>query len=264
MAEFGPKLPTTVKIAIAGVIALIAFALLAPFTIVGPGERAVIVKLGKVDRVLSEGVHWVTPIIEGVKSFDVRVRKTDATATAASKDLQTVRAEIVLNWSLIPEFVGQLYQAIGTDFEARVIVPSLQESVKAATARYTAEELITKREQVKDDIKTLLAERLSKSFIAVTDVNIVNFDFSESFNAAIEAKVTAEQNALAAKNKLEQVKYEATQAIEKARGEAESIRVQAEALKSNPALVNLKAVERWNGVLPSYVMGDSVPFINIR
>lgn len=237
--------------------------LLGCFTVVGVGERAVVVRFGHVERTLDQGFHLKAPLVDDVKKFDVRVTKTAATASAASKDLQTVAAEIALNWRLQPEAVAALYQEIGNQYEERIIAPSLQEAVKAATASYTAEELITKRQQVKDEIKSILAERLSKSHIVVTDVNIVNFDFSDSFNAAIEAKVTAEQNALASKNKLEQVKYEAEQRVAQAQAEATAIKIQAEALKDNKGLAELEAVKKWNGVLPSYV-GGTIPFLNLK
>ena len=156
---------------------------------------------------------------------------------------------------------------IGKEYRERIIDPALQEAVKSATALYTAEELITKRPEVKDTIKTLLVERLSQEYILVDEFSIVNFDFSPSFNQAIEAKVTAEQNALASKNKLEQVKYEAEQRIATAKGEAEAIRIQADAIQSQGGAeyVNLKAIEKWNGVLPSYMMGNgTVPFVTIK
>ena len=109
-------------------------------------------------------------------------------------------------------------------------------------------------------------ERLQRDFMVVDEFSIVNFNFSESFNTAIEAKVTAEQNALAAKNKLEQSKYEADQRIATAKGEAEAIKIQAQAIQTQggAAYINLKAIEKWNGLLPVYMMGNSpVPFINL-
>jgi regulator of protease activity HflC (stomatin/prohibitin superfamily) len=116
---------------------------------------------------------------------------------------------------------------------------------------------------VRDEIKSLLSEKLSANGITVKEVNIVNFNFSQSFNEAIEAKVTAEQNALAAKNKLEQVKFEASQAIAEAEGKAKALQIEGQALSSNPQVKELRAIEKWNGILPQ-VTGDSVPFINIR
>jgi regulator of protease activity HflC (stomatin/prohibitin superfamily) len=135
--------------------------------------------------------------------------------------------------------------------------------VKATTAKFTAEELITKREEVRDAIKGLLTEKLAGTGLKVEQLSIINFDFSTSFNNAIEAKVTAEQNALAAKNKLDQVKYEAQQAIEEARGKASALQIEAQAINTNPQIIQLRAIEKWDGKLPQVTSG-ATPFININ
>lgn len=238
--------------------------ILSPFTVVGAGHRGVITNIGTVsDIVLSEGFHWVKPF-DGVHDVDVRTQKIEATAAAASKDLQTVSATVAVNYRLIPELVNKLYQNVEGDYAATVIAPAIQDSVKAATAQYTAEELITKRAEVSSLIEANLATRL-QAYSIVETVAIVNFDFSDSFNQAIEAKVTAEQNALASKNLLEQKKYEAEQTIVSAQAEAESIRIKGEALKENSSLVQLEWVNKWNGVLPSTVMGDGImPLVNLK
>ena len=197
--------------------------------------------------------------------MDVRTQKEEVDAGAASKDLQTVYAKIAVNYHVNPSEANNLYQNIGKDYKNRIIAPAIQESVKAGTAKFTAEELITKREIVKDAIRTELRERLANSFIIVDDFNIVNFEFSEEFDKAIEFKVTAEQEALAAKNQLERVKFEAQQQIESAEGKAEAIKKEASALRESPELLELRALEAWDGKLPTYMMGGNgaVPFIQI-
>lgn len=135
--------------------------------------------------------------------------------------------------------------------------------MKASTAKFTAEELITKRELVRAEAKAALREKLEPRGIMVDEFNIVNFAFSGTFNSAIEAKVTAEQSALAARNKLEQIKFEADQRVAEARGKAEAIRIESDALRSNPQILELRALEKWDGVLPQ-VTGSSVPFINLQ
>ncbi len=252
-------------------LGFILLSMLTPFVIVDAGERAIVLKLGAVDRVLSEGLHWVTPFIEGVETLDVRTQKEEIDVNAASKDLQNVSARVALNYNLMPDKVGVMWQEIGEEYKTRIIDPAIQEAVKAATAKYTADELITKREAVRDEIKKTLGDRLTKEYIAVSEVSIVNFDFSASFNSAIEAKVTAEQNALAAKNKLEQIKFEAEQRIATAGAEAEAIRLQSEAA-DNEKYVSLKRVEvqlemakKWNGVLPVNLYGSApIPFLEIK
>ena len=254
-----------------GLLGLILLSALTPFVIVGAGERAVVLKLGAVDRVLSEGLHWVTPFVEDTEVLDVRTQKEEIDVNAASKDLQNVSARVALNYNLMPEKVDTLWKEIGEEYKARIIDPAIQEAVKAATAKYTADELITKREVVRDEMRASLKERLAKEYILVSEVSIVDFNFSASFNSAIEAKVTAEQTALAAKNKLEQVKFEAEQRVATAKAEAEAIRVQSEAA-NNEKYVSLKKVEvqlemakRWNGVLPVNVYGSApIPFLEIK
>src|SRR3990167_8964328 len=181
-----------------GVGVLILFLILNPVVFVGTGERGVVTNFGAVqDKVLSEGINFRTPFVQKVIKLDVQVQKEQVSASAASKDLQNVSAKIALNFHLNPDKVNLLYQSVGTDYKSRIIDPAVQEAVKATTAKYTAEELVTKREQVKTEAKQLLSERLVKDHIVVNELSIVDFDFSSSFNAAIEAKVTAEQNALA-------------------------------------------------------------------
>jgi regulator of protease activity HflC (stomatin/prohibitin superfamily) len=169
---------------------------------------------------------------------------------------------VALNYNIDPAQVARLYQEVGTDYKSRIIDPAMQEGVKASTAKFTAEELITKREAVREDTKAQLKARLQVSGIIVTEFNITNFNFSKVFNDAIEAKVTAEQQALAAKNKLEQIKFEAEQRIAEAKGKAEAMTVESNALRSNPMILELRALEKWNGILPQ-VTGGATPFISL-
>lgn len=249
------------------IICLVAFIFLfASINVVSAGERAIKATLGEVSpEVLTEGIHFKIPLIQKIYIFDIKTQKIETSEAAASNDLQTVTINIALNYNLEPNSINRLYTEIGRDYEARIIIPALQEAIKASTAKFTAEQLITQREQVKDTAFKILAERLSKYYVIVSNVSIINLEFSASFNQAIEAKVTAEQDALAAKNKLAQIEFEAQQKIATAKADAESIKLQSEALQQSKDLVQLKAVEKWNGVLPIYMMPDSsVPFININ
>lgn len=239
--------------------------LLGSFVTIGAGQRGVLLRFGAVqDKILQEGLNFKLPLIERVAKIDIKTQKEQVDVSAASKDLQTVTAVIALNYHLESGKVNRLYQTIGADYKERIIDPAVQEAIKATTAQFTAEELITKRPLIKDQAKMALASRLANEFILVDELSIVDFDFSDSFNAAIEAKVTAEQNALASKNKLEQVKFEAQQTIESAKAQAESIRIKANALAQNQELVKLQAVEKWNGVLPQYTGNAPIPFLDVK
>ena len=266
-----------IKKGVMGLIILILAIIFWPLTTIKAGERGIVLRFGAVNRILESGLHLVLPIGEQIKMINVQTQKEQIDSGAASKDLQTVTAVVALNYHLIPEQVGNLWKTLGGDYKIRIIDPAIQESVKSATAKFTAEELITKRTEVKDLIKLSLTERLLKEFIIVDELSIVNFNFSKSFNEAIESKVTAEQNALTQKNKLEQIKYEAEQIIVTAKGnaearisnataEAEAIKIQAQAITQQGGrdYVSLKAIEKWNGQLPVQMIPNStVPFINL-
>ncbi len=251
------------QIGIAVVVIILLFSVLGT---ISAGHAGVKTRFGAVVGRVSEGLYFKLPFIEQVNIMDIQTQKEQIEAEAASADLQTVNTTVAVNYSLNPEQIVDLYAHIGTGYKVRVIDPAIQEVVKAVTANYTAEQLITKRSEVTEAIHSSLASRLSPSGILVSSVSIVNFNFSASFNEAIEAKVTAEQNALAAKNKLDQIKFEAEQRITTATAEAEAIRIQAQAIQSQggAAYVNLKAIEKWDGKLPTQMIpGASVPFVNI-
>ena len=250
--------------AVVGVFALIILInILSFFTIIEPGERGILVQFGSIKDIYQPGLHFQIPLINSVIKLDVRTQKKETEVNAASANLQSIHTIVALTYHIDPGKVDSLYRQIGTEYEDRIISPAIQESVKAATAQFTAEELITKRPLVKEEIKGKLSERLEKSFIVVDDFSIVDFNFSEDFNKAIEEKQTAIQEASKAENDLKRIQIEAQQKIETAKADAESIRIQGEALKENNNLIQLKMVEKWNGILPTYLLGNGVPFLNI-
>ncbi|PYV03970.1 MAG: HflC protein [Acidobacteria bacterium] len=229
------------------------------------GERGVLLRFGAVTgNVKNEGLYFKIPFIDRVEILDIKTKKSEVDADASTKDLQMVTSKVALNYHINPNGIAQFFQKFGNNFESNVLDPGLQEILKAVTARYTAEEVITKREQVREDTNALLRERFLPQGMVIDGLNIVNFHFSKVFNDAIEAKVTAEQNALAAKNKLEQVKFEAQQMVEAANGKAKAIQVEASAIANNPLVLQLRALEKWNGILPQYVGSGSIPFIQIK
>lgn len=269
MAQFAypqnaPKFVKSIVLAaIAIFVLIILFNIFRFLVVIDQGERGVLLEFGQAKAIFEPGLHFQIPIVHNVVVFDVRTKKDQVDAGAASKDLQLVETTIALNYHADPLNVDKLYQEVGVDYETRVISPAIQESVKASTAKFTAEELITKRALVKEDTRLNLVERLDDYYIIIDDFSIVDFSFSPEFDAAIEAKQTAVQTALKAENDLRRIEIEAKQRIETAKAEAESIRIQAEALKQNADLIQLKAVEKWNGILPTYMMGNSIPLINL-
>ncbi|KKK92710.1 hypothetical protein LCGC14_2700200, partial [marine sediment metagenome] len=219
------------------------------------GHRGVVLTFGKVaEEVSDEGLHFKIPIMQRVKKIEVRIQKIEADADSASRDLQDVKTTVALNYHVIPDEANTLFQEIGLSYRERIINPMIQESVKAVTAKFTAEELVTRRTEVRSGIQEFLRARLLESNIIVDDLNIVNFQFSAEFDKAIEAKVTAEQLKLKAETDLERIKIEAEQTIASAQAEATSLQLQKAAI--TPDLIELRkieveqlAIEKWNGVL---------------
>lgn len=249
---------------VGGVLLLALLVVSWPLGTIGAGERGILLRWNAVSgKIYDEGLYFRTPFADRIIIIDVKIQKEQVQAKSASKDLQNVNSIVALNFHLNPAKVASIYQEVGTDYKSRLIDPALQESVKASTAKYTAEELITKREQVREEIRNHVKEKLAPRGIETDDFNIVDFSFSDSFNQAIEAKVTAEQAALAAKNKLEQIKFEAEQKVAEAKGKAEAMRVESEALRSNPQVLELRAIEKWDGRLPM-VTGSATPFLNMQ
>jgi regulator of protease activity HflC (stomatin/prohibitin superfamily) len=258
-------MPIPMRLPLLGFAGIVLLAIIwSCFFTVRSGERALVFRFGQVQTVVSDGLHFKLPFIEDYKIVDVRTQKAHSPANAGTRDLQTVTSEVALNYHLQAESLADTYSRIGLDVENKVIDPRIQEIVKAVVAKFSAEELLTKREDVKNEIATGLRTSLLAYNIAVEDIQITNFSFSHSFDAAIEAKQTAEQQALKAKNDLDRIKVEAQQKIAMAEAEARTIQIQAQAIKEQGGAeyVQLKAIEKWDGKLPQ-VSGGNTPFINL-
>lgn len=282
-----PKRITRIAIpAVIGVIVL-SIVLASSIKIVEAGHRGVLLQFGAVDttRSLPEGLHLVTPFRDNVIQVEVRTLKTVESAASASKDLQDVRTEVALNYHVSPDNAQILYQQLGYEYGPRVISPAIQESVKQVTARFNAEELITKRETVKTEIEQQIKQRLATYNVIVETISITEFKFSDQFTRAVEAKVEAEQRALQASNELRRIEIEAQQAearaigeqqaniaraeglrqanILEAQGEAEAIRIIDEQLRNNPHYLEWLKTQQWDGRLPLVVGEGGTPFIQI-
>ncbi len=261
------KFPTRLIVIVFAI--LFVFLFFRPWVQVGAGERGVVLNFGAVqETVWDEGLHFRVPIMQKVVLMDVKVQKAVTDAAAASSDLQDVTSSVALNYHVIPDKANIVYQTIGLQFKERIIDPAIQEIMKAVSAEYTAEELITKRPIVSDAMKEALTERLLKSNIAVDAFSIVDFGFSQVFTEAIEAKQTAEQLALKSRRDLERIKIEAEQKVTAAKAEAEALRLQRanisrDLIELRKVEANLKAIEKWDGILPQVTGGGAVPFIGV-
>lgn len=261
-----------VPIALAALAAFVVLAAVVPsFGEVPAGRRGVVLQFGAVTgEVKAEGLFFVVPFVQRVQLMDVQIHAHKAAATAASRDMQDVATEITLNYRLDAAAVATTWRELGGDYEARIITPSVQEAVKAATAKYDAEQLITRRASVRDEIDAILRDRLVKHHIVLDQISITNFQFSDAFADAIEKKQVATQNALAAENRVREATANANAEIARAKGAAEAIRIQAEAIRSQGGAeyVKLQAILAWEktgGKVPTYVMGGQsiIPFMDV-
>lgn len=266
MAEEGKKVFTVnpngkkVKIIVGVCVALLLIVAIsiASITIVPAGHKGVTLNMGAVTgAVMNEGINFKIPFVQNAEIIDVRVKKYESKDnSSASKDLQTIKSSIAVNYRVNQDHVADLYQKIGMSYESTVINPAISECIKSVTSRYTAEELITKRTEVSEEMKKFLQKKLSEKYILVDSFNIINFDFTDAFNTAIEEKQIAEQNALKAKYDLERIKTEAEQAVTKAKGEAEAMKLKNEQISQN--IIYLEFIDKWDGKMPTYYGSDNL------
>lgn len=248
------------RIIIAVVIILLILILgVSCVTVVRPGHTGVVVNLGKVSQnVLEEGLHFKAPFISQVIQVDNRVMKTEVQSNAASKDLQNIDSTVSVNYRVNKSASAEIYKNVGNDFTNVIVNPAIQECVKSIAAKYTAEQLITNRAAVSSEMEQAISEKINPYGMSIEVFNIVNFDFSEEFNKAIEAKQTAQQEALKAEQDLARIKVEAEQTIEKAKAEAEAYKLKNEQLTDT--VIMMEFINKWNGELPKVTSDSGMMF----
>jgi len=247
---------------ILAVIGVILFLFLFCIRSVGAGQVGIITRFGEVNRTQASGIAVKLPWpIERLVKMDIRVQKEEQESAAATGDLQDVKATLALNYALEGSEALKVFKELGTDYKNRIVIPAVQESFKAASAGYTAQQLITQRAEVKGKAFEVIKDRLEKYGIRVVDLNITNFQFSAEFNAAIEAVQVANQNVAKARQELETTKVEAEKTVAAATAAAEAQRLQQQTL--TPELLQKQAIEKWNGVLPVYSGANGGLFFNI-
>lgn len=239
--------------------------LLTPFVVVNAGERGVLMQFGKVqETVLPEGIHIIIPIANTIKKISVRVQKQEISAEASSKDLQDVFTDVALNWHVIPEETNIMFQEIGDekDLVDKIINPAVEEVLKAVIARYTAEEIVTKRGEVKSGVDDTLTARLYDYHIAVDDISLVHVNFSDKFSEAVEAKQIAEQDAKRADFIALKAAKQAEANVNLAKGEAEINKLLHDSLTNE--ILERQAIEKWDGKLPLIMSKDAPKLLNMN
>ena len=228
---------------------LVVILLFSSVTTIKSGEVGIRVRFGKVvNRQTSEGINFKMPIIEKIEKMNVRVQKVEVQTASSSKDLQEVEMSLAVNYQIDKDKARDLYKTVGTGYDEVILEPAIQESIKAVTSKYTAEELITNRSEVSEKCQEELNKKVSKYGLKVNDFNITNFNFSEEFNKAIEEKQVAEQKVLTAKQELEKERIEAEKKIVKAEAEKQANELKQQSLTDN--IIKEKFIEKWNGELP--------------
>lgn len=266
------KVPLIVGIVVIAAVA--AVAILSSIKIVPAGCTGVVTTFGEVsDTSLTEGLHFVVPFAQKVEVISNKIQIYEATADAVSKDLQAVSTKIAVNYRIRSEASARIFRDIGVDYKDVILMPTVQEGMKSVCAKYNAEQLISQRASVAEEIKTELEAKVNEYGIEIEKFNIVNFDFSKEFNEAIEAKQVAEQNLIKTRTEQNQAivvaEAEAKKKVIAAEADAKAIKARADAQAAanktiseslNPSLIQYQTIERWNGVLPK-VAGSANPLI---
>lgn len=213
------------------------------------------------DGIIQEGLHFTIPFIERIEKIDCRTKKVESYSEASTKDLQTVSTSIAVNYNVNKDSANKLYRQIGTDYENIIIAPAILESIKSAMAGYTAEELITKRTEVSNQIQTSLTEKIADRGFSITEFNITNIDFSEQYDLAIENKAVKQQEVVTAQAELEKQQIQNQKEISIAEKDAKVMELQnsqitESTLKLKELEVQEEMIQKWNGVLPNTVVGE--------
>lgn len=249
----------TINKILIGAIIIIFMAILAFGSVrtIHSGEVGIKVRFGEVsERQLDDGINFKIPLIEKIVKMNIQVQKVELETTSASKDLQDVKMTLAVNYRVSANKATDLYKNVGTQYEEKVLQPAVQESIKAVTSNYTAEELITKRSEVSAECMKTLENKIKKYGLSIDNFNIINFSFSEEFNKAIEEKQVAEQKVLTAKQELEKEKIDAEKKIVKAEAEKKSNEMKQQSLTDN--IIKEKFIEKWNGELPKATGSNAI------
>jgi len=231
------------------------------------GERSIITTFGKASNtVYAAGMHIKLPFIQNVKRFDVKTIRADYKTQTYTKDIQTANITVSYSYNLKEQDIVSTYKQYGNEWQERILYPNLEQAVKAEVGVWNADQIVANRDKVANNILVSLQDRMieHKYPVMITNFQMINIDFSSQFEQAIEKKVIAEQAALEEANKTKQVEQQAKQTVTQAKAEAESMRIRANALASNPKLVSYEAVQKWDGKLPQFMMGNSTPILDVR
>ncbi len=233
-------------------------------TVVDPGHRGVRITLGKVSPApLEEGLHFKIPMFQQIKQLDIRTLRWAEVTQSYTKDVQQADVSFVLTYSLEPSYAVEMYRTVGADWSQKLIGQVVFEELKRELGQHEAVALIATRDQAARAIETGVREKLADKHVLVSGLQITNIDYTKEFENSVESKVIAQQRAIEEQNRTAQIEQQARQKVISAEAEAESMRIRAKALEQNARLVEWEAVQKWDGKLPQYQLGGTMPFINV-
>ena len=251
----------------AGYAVLALLFIFGTFFTVSEGQKALVTTFGKAsEHIYSAGMHLKLPLIQSVKRFDVKTIRADYKTQTYTKDIQTATIMVSYSYNLIANDIVATYREYGNDWQQRILYPNLEQAVKSEVGTWNADTMVANRDKVAENILKSLQQRMfSHNYpVAITNFQMINIDYSNQFEQAIEKKVVAEQKALEEANITKQVEQRAKQKVVDAKAEAESMRIRANALAQNPKLVSYEAVQKWDGKLPQIMTGNSTPILDLR
>lgn len=274
--RLGYTAAATGRVILGGSIALLAILTVScSMKTVDTGHRGVKVRFGQVmGEGLPEGLYFVNPLTTHIQEIDTRVLKWEDETQAYTRDVQQATLQFVLNYRLDPERAHTVFQQVGADWSSKLVAQVVLEEMKREVGQHEAVDLISQRDAAARRIETNVEALLAKRNVIVTGFQLTNIDYTPEFEHAVEAKVIAQQKAIEEQNRTVQVREQAAQRVETAKGnaestilnakaEAESISIRARALEQNAKLVQWEAVQKWNGQLPQYMLGNTVPFVSV-
>lgn len=252
-----------VVVAILGVLALVIF--FSSYTVVGTGYRGVRTYFGEVvGNPLTEGLYFNVPGVTAIHQMDIKTQKLTDKTEAASMDVQSLTIAYAVNYSVKGSEAGNLYKTVGYDYAEKLIPQVVQGGLKNASGKWQAVEIISHREEVRKEVQAALETALATRGITIENFQLEDIQFTKEFNIAVENKVIAIQQAEQAKNQTVQVTEQAKQRVIAAQADAEAMKIKSAALSQNQNLVSYEAVQKWDGVLPTMMMGGgAVPFLNL-
>lgn len=254
------------QIALLALLALVVvITVFSSFYTIKSTERGVLSTFGKISPgVIDDGLHVKIPFIQTVKKVNVQQKKFDGKENSYTRDVQTSEVQYTINYELVRENVNNLIKNVGDDYHNRIVVPFIRSAMKEAFGNFAATEIVENRDAVRREIESTLRCTLDSNYFLNIQFQLVDIDFDDDFENAIKEKQVAEQQALKAKNVTIQIEEQAKQTKIRAEADAEAIRIKAKALESNPKLVEYEAVQKWDGKMPQYMMGNSLPLINLK